>query len=89
MTATPRRRDMLKIAAIGAPALVLPALPAEAYQGDMERALPALSAALGSLKAATPNKGGHRERAIHLVEGAMGEARAGIDFAYRRGGGGY
>jgi len=89
MTTTPRRRDMLRLAAIGAPALALSALPAEAYQGNMERALSALSAALGSLQAATPNKGGHRERAIHLIERAMGEVQAGIDFAYRHGGGGY
>ena len=55
----------------------------------MERALSALGAALGSLQAATPNKGGHRERAIRLIERAMGEVQAGIDFAYRHGGGGY
>ena len=55
----------------------------------MERALSALEAALGSLQAATPNKGGHRERAMRLIERAMGEVQAGIDFAYQHGGGGY
>ena len=91
MTTTPCRRDVLRIATAAAAgsALALSALPAEAYQGNMERALSALGAALGSLQAATPNKGGHRERAIHLIERAMGEVQAGIDFAYRHGGGGY
>ena len=83
------RRRMLRAAALGAPGLTLSALPAEAYQGNMERALSALEAALQSLQAATPNKGGHRERAIHLIEHAMGEVQAGIDFAYQPGGGGY
>ena len=63
--------------------------PAEAYQGNMERALSALGAAMQSLQAATPNKGGHRERAMRLIEHAMGEVQAGIDFAYQHGGGGY
>ena len=91
MTTAPCRRDVLQIAAAGAAAapLALSALPAVAYQGNMERALSALGAALGSLQAATPNKGGHRERAMHLIERAMGEVQAGIDFAYRHGGGGY
>ena len=65
------RRQMLGAAAIAAPALALSTLPAEAYQGNMERALSALSAAMESLQAATPNKGGRRERAMHLVERAM------------------
>ena len=88
MTSTPSRRDMLRIAA-ARPALALTATPALAYQGNMERALSALEAALQSLQAATPNKGGHRERAMRLIEHAMGEVQAGIDFAYRHGGGGY
>jgi hypothetical protein len=70
-------------------ALALSALPAEAYQGNMERALSALEAAMQSLQAATLNKGGHRERAMHLIEHAMGEVQAGIDFGYQHGGGGY
>ena len=82
------RRRMLGVAALSAP-LALSALPAEAYQGNMERALSALGAAMESLQAATPNKGGHRERAMRLIEHAMGEVQAGIDFAYQHGGGGY
>jgi hypothetical protein len=42
-----------------------------------------------SLQASTPNKGGHRERAMRLIEHAMGEVQAGIDFAYQHGGSGY
>ena len=83
------RRRLLGAAALGAPALALSALPAEAYQGNMERALSALEAALASLQAATPNKGGHRERAMRLIGHAIGEVPAGIDFAYAHGGGGY
>ena len=83
------RRRMLGAAAVAAPTLALSALPAEAYQGDMARALSALGAALGSLQAATPNKGGHRERAMPPIQRAMGGVQAGIDFAYQHGGGGY
>jgi hypothetical protein len=91
MTFTPRRRDLVRIAAAGAAgsALAVAAAPALAYQGNMERALSALEAALVSLQAATPNKGGHRERAMRLIERAIGEVRAGVDFAYEHGGGGY
>jgi hypothetical protein len=83
------RRRMLGAAALSAPALALSALPAEAYQGNMERALSALEAAMQSLQAATPNRGGHRERAMRLIEHAKGVVQAGIDFAYQHGGGGY
>ena len=61
------RRRMLGAAALGVPALALSGLAAEAYQGNMERALSALGAAMESLQAATPNKGGHRERAMRLI----------------------
>jgi hypothetical protein len=92
MTSSPCRRDLLLLAAAGvaaAPALALTSTPSLAYQGNMERALSALEAALQSLQAATPNKGGHRERAMRLIEHAMGEVQAGIDFAYQHGGGGF
>jgi hypothetical protein len=90
MIPTPRRRDLLLMAAAGvAAAPALAPTSAAAYQGNMEHALSALGAAMQSLQAATPNKGGHRERAIHLIERAMGEVQAGIDFANAHGGGGY
>jgi hypothetical protein len=62
-------------------------LQALAYQGNMENALGALQAALNSLRAATPNKGGHRERARELVRQAMWQVQAGINFAAAHGGG--
>jgi hypothetical protein len=91
MTSTPCRRDLLRVATAGTAgsALALTSTRALAYQGNMERALSALEAAMQSLQAATPNKGGHRERAMRLVEHAMGEVQAGIDFAYAHGGGAY
>ena len=91
MTSTPCRRDPLLMAAAGVARARFGAhIDAHlAYQGNMERALSALGAAMQSLQAATPNKGGHRERAMRLIEHAMGEVQAGIDFAYQHGGGGY
>jgi hypothetical protein len=53
----------------------------------MEAALRQLGNALNSLHRATPNKGGHKERAVQLIEQAMGEVQAGIDFANQHGGG--
>jgi hypothetical protein len=85
------RRDFLRIAAAGAvatTALAATAGEALAYQGNMERALSALYDALGSLREATPNKGGHKATAIQLIEQAIGEVQAGVDFADNHGGGG-
>jgi hypothetical protein len=80
------RRDLLGLAAIGAAsAMALSSGEAVAYQGNMENALSALQAALDSLRAAVPNKGGHRERAIDLVERAMWQVQAGINFAAAHG----
>ena len=47
----------------------------------MQDALRALNAALRSLDRAAPNKGGHRARAMALVEQAIQEVRAGIAYA--------
>lgn len=85
------RRDLGALAAGGALAVTfatLPMRPAEAYQGNMERAVSALYAALASLRESTPNKGGHRERAIALVQQAIEETEAGIQYANATGGGG-
>jgi hypothetical protein len=62
---------------------------AQAYQGNMERAIDSLQEALQSLKESTPNKGGHRERAMDMVRQAISETQAGIQFANQHGGGGY
>jgi len=59
-----------------------------AQNREMGEREPHMSAAMGHLREAraeleksTPNKGGHRERAIALVNQAIDETRAGIDFA--------
>jgi hypothetical protein len=50
-------------------------------QPHMNETLALLQSARGELQAATPNKGGHRERAMALIDQAIGEVRAGIAFA--------
>lgn len=85
------RRQLAALAAGGTLAAAfatLPALPAAAYQGNMERALSALYAALASLRESTPNKGGHREAAIDLIRQAISQVEAGIDYADEHGGDG-
>lgn len=60
---------------------------ADAYQGNMERALASLYQALGELRQATSNKGGHRVKAMEMVGQAIAETQAGIEFANEHGGG--
>jgi hypothetical protein len=50
-------------------------------QPHMSESIALLQSARGELQAATPNKGGHRERAMGLIDQAIGEVRAGIVFA--------
>ena len=50
-------------------------------QPHMTAGLGLLQSARGELAAATPNKGGHREKALGLIDGAISEVRAGIAFA--------
>jgi hypothetical protein len=52
-------------------------------QPHMSESIAFLQSARGELAASTPNKGGHRERAIGLIDQAIGEVRAGIAFAGR------
>jgi hypothetical protein len=75
------------VAAIGL--LGASANTADAYQGNMERALSQLHQALDSLQESTANKGGHRARAMNLVRQAIDETQAGVAFADEHGGGGY
>jgi len=49
-----------------------------AYQGHMWNALHALENAKNQLEVATPDKGGHREDAIDLVNQAIGQVNMGI-----------
>ena len=52
-----------------------------AYQEHMHAALDALRTARSELQMAEANKGGHREAAIRLVDQAIDETQAGIDYA--------
>jgi hypothetical protein len=50
-------------------------------QPNMEAALTALQQARASLEKATADKGGHRVKAMKLVDDAIAEVKAGIEFA--------
>ena len=52
-------------------------------QPHMSESIAFLQSARGELQAATPNKGGHRERGLALIDQAIAEVRAGIAFAGR------
>lgn len=84
----PTRREIALLATGAATiaALAASTTSASAYQGNMERALSALYNALGSLREATPDKGGHRAVAMGLIRQAITEVQAGIDYADDRGG---
>jgi hypothetical protein len=75
---TSSARAMLLGAAIAASVGVGYAIGAQPH---MNESIGFLQSARGELQAATPNKGGHRERAIGLIDQAIGEVRAGIAFA--------
>ena len=60
---------------------VIGACAAGANQPNMQAALSSLQAARAELIQARPNKGGHRERAISLVNAAINETEAGIGYA--------
>lgn len=50
-------------------------------QPHMAETVGLLQSARAELAAATPNKGGHRERALGLIDQAIAEVRAGMAFA--------
>ena len=50
-------------------------------QPHMTASIGLLQSARAELAAAKPNKGGHREKALGLIDQAIGEIRAGIAFA--------
>ena len=54
---------------------------ATADQPHMQSALGHLRAARKSLEEATPDKGGHRNKAVQLVDNAIQQVEMGIDFA--------
>ena len=49
-------------------------------QPNMRAAITSLEAALGSLQKASPDKGGHRVKAIDLTKQAIEEVKEGIKF---------
>jgi hypothetical protein len=88
MEAEKSRRAFVKLAAASATTAALTSVStngAQAYQGNMVRAIEQLHGALRSLYEATPDKGGHKARAINLIKDAIDEVQAGIDYAARHG----
>ena len=78
------RRNFAAAAATGLATLGVlgaSATTASAYQGNMEHALAELFQASEALRQATPNKGGHRERAMDLIQQAIEQVQQGIAFA--------
>lgn len=64
--------------------MAIPAIPAMAQnQPNMQAALRNLQRGRNRLNAAKANKGGHRKRAINLVNRAISEAQAGMAYARR------
>jgi len=53
-------------------------------QPHMEATIGLLQRARAELAAATPNKGGHRQRALDLIDQAIEQVRQGIAFAAGR-----
>ena len=72
---------LIAAVALAVPAAGLLSRSAAAYEPNMENALHALENAHTWLQRAEPNKGGHRERALGLIDQAIGEVRAGMAFA--------
>lgn len=52
-----------------------------AGQGNMQDALQSLRQARAALEKAEDNKGGHKEKALDLVDKAIAQVQAGIEFA--------
>lgn len=81
----PRRSMLAALPLGGAVMAALVARPAAAEsQPAMAAALEALKSAAASLERATPDKGGHRNKALALVKRAMQEVVLGVKFDNRR-----
>jgi hypothetical protein len=61
---------------------LIPSAEAE-VQPKMRRALDSLRSAKTALEAATPDKGGHRAKALELTRAAIDEVQAGLRFDNR------
>jgi len=53
------------------------------HQPRMDAALEDLRAARQELERAAPNKGGHREKAIELIDRAINQVKEGIEYGER------
>jgi hypothetical protein len=79
---TRRELGLLATGAVVASGLIAAAKPAAAVpQPDMERAREALINSKHLLEAAADDKGGHKIKAVQLIEQAIEEVKAGIEFA--------
>jgi len=84
--ANPLRRAVagLALALAVAAAFAVGCASTGAAQPHMRNALDELRAARGELDRAEADKGGHRVRAIELVDSAIAEVQAGMDYARSR-----
>lgn len=67
--------------ALAAAAVATAPVAAEAAQPNMQDALASLVSARRSLERAPANKGGHRQRAMRLIDQAIDEVQQGIRYA--------
>lgn len=74
-------RNRLIGAGIGIGLCAAVAATAFAAQPKMRDALEHLQAARASLQDAKENKGGHREKAIDLIDKAIAQVKEGMDYA--------
>jgi hypothetical protein len=79
-----RRTAISRILPAAVVAAAAPSLAKAEGQPHMQEALDSLRAARRQLLAATPDKGGHRQRAVRLVNQAIAEVERGVRFDDKR-----
>ena len=82
-----RRNSIGFLAVVGAATamgVALPTTAAPATQFHMDAALVTLRLALRELNNAAEDKGGHRKRAIELLQGVIAEVEQGMQYAEPR-----
>jgi hypothetical protein len=72
---------MMRIVGFAGAAVLATGIMMKAAQPHMDESLALMKSAMTELKAAKPDKGGHRAKAIGLLKEAMDEVQAGINFA--------